>query len=100
MPVDFEELEGSPKISLSRKELIGVRSFKINWADWPAFVGAIWGYWLVIGDSVSYVQTSNFYGLPGLSPERSSRSSRSSRKAHCLRSSAWPAFKPIMLTPG
>ncbi len=68
MPVDFEELEGSPKISLSRKELIGVRSFKINWADWPAFVGAIWGYWLVIGDSVSYVQTSNFYGLPGLSP--------------------------------
>lgn len=68
MPVEFEELEGSPQIRLSRQELTGLRIFKIAWSDWPAFIADLWGYWLAVGDSVIYVAGSSFAGLPGLWP--------------------------------
>ena len=68
MPTDFEELEGSPRIALSRRDMTGVRIFKINWADWPAFVGELWGYWIAVGDQITYMPTSSFYGLPGMWP--------------------------------
>src|SRR5580704_15511248 len=68
MSIDFEELEGSPRICLSRRDMTGVRIFKINWADWPAFVGELWGCWIVVGSQATYVATANFYGLPGMLP--------------------------------
>jgi hypothetical protein len=68
MPVDFEELEGSPKISVSRRGMSGVRVFKINWSDWPDFLGELWGYWVAVGGQSTYTPAASFYGLPGMWP--------------------------------
>src|SRR5580698_7301641 len=68
MAVDFEELEGSPKIAVSRRDMSGVRVFKINWSDWPDFVSELWGYWVALGGQTTYMPAASFYGIAGMWP--------------------------------
>ena len=66
MTLQMEELEGSPTIRLNRKEMIGTRIFKVDWADWPTFVELVWGVWQNVGSATTYIPASSFYGLPGM----------------------------------
>lgn len=69
MPVSFEELVGSPTVSVDiiSGEATGTRSFKIAWANYGQFVYDLCGQWVNVGGTTTFVPASiNFPGWPQL----------------------------------
>ena len=66
MPVAYEELEGSPRLSQNRTTQTGVRKFLVNWSDHVQFSLDLWGGWTVVGSSKILLPTARYPGLPHL----------------------------------
>jgi hypothetical protein len=66
MSVSFEELEGSPRLSVNESGITAWRSFRVAWADWPAFCGELIGSYRVVGGSFIFTAPLEFPGFPNL----------------------------------
>jgi hypothetical protein len=66
MPAQFEELEGSPKLAVSEQGMTAWRSFRVAWADWPAFCGELIGSYQVVGGTFVFTEPLEFPGFPNL----------------------------------
>ncbi len=66
MPIAFEELEGSPKLAVSEEGMTAWRSFRVAWADWPAFCGELIGSYRVVGGTFVFTAPLEFPGFPNL----------------------------------
>lgn len=64
MPVDFEELSGSPNGTFSDGKFTGTRQFKVAWEDYTTFIGELYGVYRLTGGTVSSTSPATFPGVP------------------------------------
>jgi hypothetical protein len=64
--IQFEELDGSPRITINQQGVLATRSFKVGWTDWQNFAKELIGIWRIIGAATQFVSPIAFPGLPNL----------------------------------
>ena len=64
MPASFEELTGSPDVTIDDGRFSATRRFKVNWSDTIEFSEDLLGKWEVIGSSLVYTPPVPFPGIP------------------------------------
>ena len=64
MAIDFEELEGSPKIEVGSEATRAQRKFRIAWSDWPEFSRLVVGGWKKTGKTFRRLEPLAFPGFP------------------------------------
>lgn len=64
MPVEFEELAGSPSGTFSNGKFSGTRQFKVAWEDYTTFIGELYGVYSLTGGTVSSTSPATFPGIP------------------------------------
>ncbi len=64
MPVTFEELEGSPTFNFDDGKFTGTREFKVDWENWPTFIGELYGVYSLTGGTVTSTSPATFPGVP------------------------------------
>ena len=64
MPASFEELTGSPDVTIDEGRFSAVRRFKVNWSDTIEFTQDLLGKWDLIGDVLYYTAPVPFPGIP------------------------------------
>ncbi len=63
MAIDFEELQGSPRLRIGQGESIAQRVFRVAWDDWQAFSESLVGGWRETGGAYTYLSPIAFPGL-------------------------------------
>jgi hypothetical protein len=66
MTIAFEELEGSPTISIGPGGTVARRIFRVAWADWPALVQELLGTYRRVGGQFQFSPPLTFPDLPGV----------------------------------
>jgi hypothetical protein len=66
MPIAFEELEGSPRVTINEQGTTAQRRFRVAWDDWQTFARTLVGTYRVLGGATQFVPPIQFPGLPNL----------------------------------
>jgi hypothetical protein len=66
MTVSFEELEGSPRLSVDESGITARRAFRVAWADWPAFCRELIGSYEVVGGTFVFTPPLAFPAFSNL----------------------------------
>lgn len=66
LSIPFEELAGSPALSINQQTTTAVRTFRVAWDDWPAFARLLVGRYRRVGCSHEFVPPLPFPGDPNL----------------------------------
>jgi len=70
MPIAFEELEGSPTVSITGAGTQARRIFRVAWEDWTDFAEQLTGGWRRVNGQFQLVEPLPFPGLPNVVVER------------------------------
>ena len=60
----FEELAGSPEVSIGTEMVGAVRNFICNWSDWQVFAYELIGFWRIAGLAPIFTPPIAFPGVP------------------------------------
>ena len=66
MAITFEELEGSPTISVTGGAVTAQRTFKVPWSQRLEMVEILWGSYRMIGGIFSFRPPAHFPDLPNV----------------------------------
>lgn len=70
MSIAFEELEGSPTLTVDEGRTTATRAFRVAWDDWQAFAQSLVGSYQVVGCTFIFQPPLAFPGMPNLAVAR------------------------------
>ncbi|MCH8047500.1 MAG: hypothetical protein IID44_27715 [Planctomycetes bacterium] len=66
MAIAFEELEGSPVVTITPQGTTAVRTFRVAWSDWQDFAHLLVGRYRAVSCSFVFVRPMEFPEMPNL----------------------------------
>jgi len=66
MSIAFEELAGSPRLTISQQTTTATRTFRVAWDDWQDFAAQLVGRYTTVGCSFDFVPPLEFPDMPNL----------------------------------
>jgi len=66
MAIVFEELAGSPVVTITPTGTVAVRTFRVAWADWQDFAHLLVGRYRTVHCAFVFVRPMEFPGMPNL----------------------------------